>query len=78
MDHDEILEKVCALVAETLEVDEDGITEELRFDDLGADSFDLLTLVTTFEDEFDMTMNDDALAEIQTVGDVVTAIEDAQ
>lgn len=78
MDRDQILAKVATLVSETLEVNEDEVSESLAFADLGADSFDLLELVTAFEDEFGLTMDDDALGDIKTVGDVVDAIVDAQ
>ena len=78
MDRKEILEKVIELVSETLEIDEEEINEGKRFDDLGADSFDLLELVTAFEDEFGVTMDDDSLEEIQTVGDAVDALVDLQ
>lgn len=78
MDRTDIYEKVVALVAETLEVDEGDVTEEARFDDLGADSFDLLELVTAFEDEFGLSMDDDALMQIASVGDAIDAIVDAQ
>ena len=78
MDRAAILSKVVALVAETLEVDEARVTETTRFDKLGADSFDLLELVTAFEDEFGLTMDDDSLMEISTVSDAVDAIANAQ
>lgn len=78
MDRATIVAKVLALVSETLELDEGTITESSRFDELGADSFDLLTLVTTFEDEFGLMLDDDSLASIQTVEDAVNAIEEAQ
>lgn len=78
MDRKTILAKVAGLVAETLEVEEGTVTEDLAFADLGADSFDLLELVTAFEDEFGLTMEDDALEDIKTIGDVVDAICDAQ
>ena len=74
MDRDSVLAKVVELVCETLEVDEDSVTEDARFDDLGADSFDLLELVTAFEDEFGRTMDDEALEQIETVSDAVDAI----
>ena len=77
MDRATILKKVAALVSETLEVDEASVTEELRFEELGADSFDLLELVTAMEDEFGLTLDDDSLAEIATVGDAVDAIQNA-
>ena len=78
MDRKEILEKVIELVSETLEIDEEEINEGKRFDDLGADSFDLLELVTAFEDEFGVTMDDDSLEDIQTVGDAVDALVELQ
>lgn len=78
MDRAAILDKVKDLVAETLEVEASGLGEDTRFDDLGADSFDLLELVTAFEDEFGRTMDDEALQSIETVGDAVSAIEQAQ
>lgn len=78
MDRKTILSKVTALAAETLEIDESKLTEATRFEDLGADSFDLLELVTTLEDEFGLTLDDDSLAQIASVGDAVDAIENAQ
>ena len=78
MDRTEILNKVVELVADTLEVEADKIEESTRFDALGADSFDLLELVTAFEDEFGLTMDDDSFEQIATIGDAVDAIENAQ
>ncbi len=78
MDRNAIFAKVKDLVVETLECDEARITEATRYDELGADSFDLLELVTAFEDEFGMTMDDDALQQIETIGDSVDAIVAAQ
>ena len=78
MDRSAILAKVTELVSETLECDADELTEDSRFEDLGADSFDLLELVTAFEDEFGFTMDDEALQQIETIGDSVEAIAEAQ
>ena len=78
MDRDAILAKVIAITAESLEVEADELSEATDFRQLGADSFDLLELVTAFEDEFGLTMDDDALSEIVTVSDAVEAISQAQ
>ena len=78
MERSAIYAKVCDLVVETLEVDATDVTEDTRFSDLGADSFDLLELVTAFEDEFGLTMDDESLAQIETVSDAINAIEAAQ
>ena len=45
------------------------------FEDLGADSFDRLELVTAFEEEFDATLPDEVLQSIDSVKDAVDAIE---
>lgn len=73
-----ILSKVIDVTAETLEVDAASIAADTEFKALGADSFDLLELVTAFEDEFGMTMDDTALGKVVTVSDAVAAIEAAQ
>ena len=77
MDHQEILDKVTEIVSQNLEVDESEISEDTSFDDLGADSFDKLELVTAFEDEFGLTLDDESLEKIQTIGDAVEAIAQA-
>lgn len=79
MDRPEILSKVIEIVNDTLDIDEDvELTEDTNLKDLGADSFDLLELVTALEDEFETTMDDEAVEKIATVGQVVDAIESAQ
>lgn len=74
MDRAQITKKVVDLVAETLEVDAADINEKTSFEDLGADSFDLLELVTALEDEFGSKLDDESLQNIKTVGDAVDAI----
>lgn len=75
MDRAAILDRVIAIVGDTLTLDpEVELTEDTNLKDLGADSFDLLDLVTALEDEFNRQMDDDAIAEIATIGQVVDAI----
>ena len=75
MDRDAILQKVIEVVNDTLDI-ADGIelTEQTSFKDLGADSFDLLELVTALEDELDMQFDDDAVQSIAAIGQAVDAI----
>ena len=77
MDRDSILEKVVSLTAETLDVEADDLSADSVFKELGADSFDLLELVTAFEDEFGRTLEDEDLEAIVNLGDAVDAIERA-
>ena len=77
MDHDAIFAKAAAIISETLDVDLADITPSTEFKALEADSFDMLELVSAFEDEFDMEMPDDGLDRIVTVGDGIAGIEAA-
>ena len=77
MDRDAIFAKARAIISETLDVDEADITDDTEFKALEADSFDMLELVSAFEDEFGMEMPDDGLDQIVTVGDVIAGIEAA-
>ncbi len=79
MDRSQILSKVIDIVNDTLDIDDSvELDEDTNLKDLGADSFDLLELVTALEDEFELTMDDEAVEKVATVGQVVDAIENAQ
>lgn len=72
MDNKEIFEKVKAIIAEKLAVDEDSINENSSFvNDLKADSMDILDLVSGFEEEFDITIPDEKGRTFETVKEVV-------
>ena len=79
MERKESLEQVIQVVGETLDV-ADGVelTEDTNLKELGADSFDLLELVTALEDEFGLTLDDDDVEKIATIGQVVDAIKNAE
>ncbi len=73
---DDIAEKVIALVADRMDVDEDQITEETHFvNDLQSDSLDMAELVIDLEEEFDMNISDEEAQEIQTVGQAIDYIK---
>lgn len=71
-----VLEKLSALIAEQLGVDASEITEETSFvGDLGADSLDLVELIMSVEEAFDLgEVEDGTLENVKTVGDVVQFI----
>ena len=72
-----MFEKIREIICEQLELSEDIVTmDAILLEDLGADSIDLVDLVMTFEDEFDMEISDEALENIKTVGDIVRYIEE--
>ena len=75
----DIADRVKKIVVEHLSVDEEKVTESASFiDDLGADSLDTVELVMAFEEEFGIEIPDDAAETIQTFGDAVKFINEAQ
>ena len=71
--------RVKEIVAEQLGVDESQVTNEASFmDDLGADSLDTVELVMALEEEFDIEISDEDAEKIQTVGQAIKFIEEAQ
>ena len=67
-----MLEKIKALLAEELGVNEDEITEVTSFkEDLGADSLDLFELVTNLEEEYNIEIPAEELENLTTVGKVI-------
>lgn len=72
-------ERVKDIVAEQLGVDKDKVSPETSFvNDLGADSLDTVELVMELEEEFNINIPDDAAEKIQTVGQAIEFIENAQ
>lgn len=71
-----IFEKLKNIIVEQLGVEDGEVTLEANIqDDLGADSLDVVDLITTIEDEFDISIPDEAVEEIKTVGDIAAYIE---
>lgn len=72
-----VLEKVKAILSEQFDVEEDTITSEtLIADDLGADSLDVVDLLMSIEDEFEIEIPDEEIDNIKTVGELVKYIEE--
>ena len=71
-----VFEKVKEILCEQLDVEEDKVTAEASIvDDLGADSLDVVDLVMSFEEEFDIEIPDEDVENMKTVGDMVKYIE---
>ena len=69
-------EKVKKLLADQLNVDANTITEKSKvIDDLGADSLDVVEMLMTLEDEFNVTVTDEESVNLKTVGDIVKLID---
>jgi len=72
----DVAERVAKVVVKVLKVPPERIRPESRFAaDLGAESVQSVELVAAFEEEFDITMDEDEALEVQTVGAAVEYIE---
>lgn len=68
-------EKLCEIIAETMNVDADELTMDTEFvDDLGADSLDIFKITMGMEDVFDMEFDSRKMNAARTIGDVVSLI----
>ena len=66
---DDLFERLKGHAVTVLAVDADKVTPEANFaDDLDADSLDLVELVMALEDEFDVSIEEEELEGIATVG----------
>jgi len=71
-----IYDKVADLITNQLPVKKQNIHMESRLlEDLGADSANVMILVMDLEEAFDITVDDDVLADIHTVGDIVNYLK---
>lgn len=75
----EVLEGLAEIVAEETGLPADTVTSEKSFtDDLDIDSLSMMTIVTHAEDKFGVTIPDDEVKNLATVGDAVSFITGAQ
>lgn len=69
-------ETVCELLAQQLEIDRELIGPDTDIiDDLGADSLDIVELVMSIEDEYDIVITDERAANVRTVSQIVEMLE---
>jgi len=67
-----VAEKVKKIISEKLSVDIEEVIPEASFvDDLGADSLDLVELIMSMEEEFDIEISDEKAEQMVTVKDAI-------
>ena len=71
-----VFEKIKEILAEQLDTNADEMSMTTRIvDDLGADSLDVVEMVMTVEDEFEIEIPDSVIEDLKTIGDVVEYIQ---
>lgn len=69
-------EKVRGIIAETLVCDQEKVTDSaLLVEDLGTDSLTLVELAMAIEETTGVTVEDEALPGLKTVGDVMAYLK---
>lgn len=72
-----VFEKIRQILCDQLDLEEESVTMNSNIiEDLGADSLDIVDLIMSIEEEFDLEFKDDQIDKIKTVGDIVSFIED--
>jgi acyl carrier protein len=70
-------ERVTDLIVEQLGVSRDEVVAQASFvDDLGADSLDIVELVMSLEESFDIEIADEDAEKIQTIGDAISYLKE--
>ncbi len=71
-----MLEKIQAMLADALNLSLDKVTPDAKIvDDLGADSLDVVEMLSQLEEEYGIIIPDDEAENLVTVADVAKAIE---
>lgn len=71
-----VFEKIKTILAEQLDADIDEMTMETNIArDLGADSLDVVELLMSIEDEFEVEIPDEEIENIKTIGDLTDYIQ---
>lgn len=73
----EVEKRMAGLITEQLGVSKDEVAPGASFfDDLGADSLDIVELVMSMEEEFDVEIPDDDLERLVTIGDAIAYLKE--
>jgi len=73
-----ISERVIDVIAQQIGVEPENVSRSSTMQSLGADSLDTVEAVMELEEEFDISISDDAFSDIActTVGDIIAFVED--
>ena len=72
-----IEQRVIGAIARSKRIDASGIRPETTFEELEMDSLDAIELLFEIEEEFDLTVEDEAVQGKENVGQVIEAVREA-
>ena len=68
-------QRVKTEIAKKLEINIEVIDERASLEDLGADELDQLEILMKLENEFEIDIDDDEFFKCQTVGDIISLLD---
>lgn len=68
-------ERVIRVIAETQQIEPAKIRPDSSFEELGIDSFDGVNILFSIENEFDISVPDEAAKDLRGVADVVAGVD---
>ncbi|KAK7317794.1 hypothetical protein RJT34_02324 [Clitoria ternatea] len=71
----ETIQIVLSAIAKQLSIDDATLTPETKFADLGADSLDIVEIMMTLEEKFDISVGEGGVENISTIQDAADLIE---
>lgn len=73
----DVYDRMKKIIVEQLGVDEGDVTPQASFvEDLNADSLDLVELIMSLEEEFNLEISDEDAEKIHTVGDALEYVQE--
>ena len=72
-----VFERFCDFIADIFQTDKDSLSRETSFsEDLGAEEEDWQEMFMIIEEEFDISLSENDVADIDTLGELSDLIED--
>eukprot|EP00210_Caulerpa_lentillifera_P001384 g1331.t1 len=72
----EVLGKVINIISTQLNLDKSTIKDDTKFEDLGADSLDVVEIMMAFEEEFEIELKEETAEKIKTVSEAAELIQE--
>ncbi len=67
---------ICDFISTRFELTETSLTQDTTWEEIGADSIDLVDLISELEDKFNVSIPDEAIEDLRTIGDVAKLIDE--
>lgn len=69
-------DRICDIISARFELTETSLTQDTTWEEIGADSIDLVDLISELEEKFNVSIPDEAIDDLRTIGDVAKLIDE--